>query len=131
MSQENVETMLAVQDAVTRGDWEAAIQLYDPAVELDQSRMPDGNIYHGRDGVWDFYARWFGAWDELDFDFERVFDAGDDVVAVTRMRALGRVTGAEVSMRSADVCTFRAAKIIRQIGYPDAAEALEAVGLEE
>jgi ketosteroid isomerase-like protein len=34
-------------------------------------------------------------------------------------------------MRAADVMTLRGGKVIRQVGYPDASEALEALGLPE
>ena len=47
MSQENVEVVQTLVAASQRGDWEAALDTYDPAVELDESRMPDGGVYHG------------------------------------------------------------------------------------
>jgi ketosteroid isomerase-like protein len=131
VSRENVEALEAGMAAVQRGDWDAAMELYDPAVELDQTRMPGGARYQGRGAAWRFYSDWFGAWRDLRFEFERVIDAGDEVVVITRMSGRGRVTGAEVSIRAADVYTFRDGKIVRHAGYPDATEALNAVGLEE
>jgi hypothetical protein len=44
MSQENVEIVQALVAASQRGDWEAALDNYDPAVELDESRMLDGGL---------------------------------------------------------------------------------------
>jgi ketosteroid isomerase-like protein len=81
--------------------------------------------------VREFFSDWFGAWRDLRFDNERLIDAGDRVVLVTRMTGRGRATGAEVSIRGADVLTFRDRKIVSHVGYPDADEALKAVGLEE
>jgi ketosteroid isomerase-like protein len=131
MSQENVEAIAATFAAVQRSDWERAMERVDPAVELDQTRMPDGGVYHGRDALFDFFARWFGAWEDLRFELERIEDLGDSVLLLNRMTGRGRSTGADVSVLAADVFTFRDGKIIRQVGYPDAREALKAVGLEE
>jgi ketosteroid isomerase-like protein len=130
MSQENVEIAGRAVDALQRGDWEACMEVYDPEIELDTSRIPDGGVYKGRDQVWAFWARWFGAWDNPRRDLERIIDAGDSVVVLTRMSGRGRTTGAEVSLRAADVQTFRDGKVIRHVSYPDAAEALNALGLE-
>jgi ketosteroid isomerase-like protein len=131
VSQENVELIAAAIQAMQRGEREATLGLYDPAAELDMSRMPGGRVYHGPDGVREFFSDWFGAWRDLRFDNERLIDAGDRVVLVTRMTGRGRATGAEVSIRGADVLTFRDRKIVSHVGYPDADEALKAVGLEE
>ena len=131
MSQENVEVAQALVAASQRGDWVAAIDNYDPAVELDIARMPDGEIHSGRDAVWDFYRRWFGTWERLTITPERFIDAGDSVVVVVRIAGVGRRSGVETSMRAADVLTLRGGRVIRHVGYPDASEALEALGLRE
>jgi ketosteroid isomerase-like protein len=132
MSQENLEVVQALVAASQRGDWEAAIDNYDPRVELDMARMPDGEIHSGRDAVWDFYRRWFGTWERLTITPEQFIDAGESVVVVVvRIAGVGRRSGVETSMRAADVMTLRGGKVIRQVGYPDASEALEALGLPE
>jgi ketosteroid isomerase-like protein len=134
MSQENVEIVRRLIAAVQRGgaDRLAALDAYDAAVQLDQTRMPAGGMYHGREGVRAFYDEWFGAWDELTIQIERFIDAGDDdVLVVVRMTGRGRATGVSVAIRSADVYTVRDGKVVRQVGYPDAAEAFKAVGLAE
>jgi ketosteroid isomerase-like protein len=132
MSQEDVAIVESAMQAIRRGDWGTAIAIYDPAAVLDASRIPGGSSHEvGRDGIWAFYSGWFGAWRELDFDYEAVLDAGDRVVAVTRLTARGRDTGATVSIRGADVFTLRAGKVVLHVAYPDAGEALKAAGLEE
>jgi ketosteroid isomerase-like protein len=131
MSQENVEVVQALVAASQRGDWEAAIETYDPAVELDTVRMPDGGLFSGRDAVWGFYRQWFGTWDRLSITPERFIDAGDRVVVVVRIAGVGKGSGIKTSMRAADVMTLRNGKVVRHVAYPNASDALEAVGLRE
>jgi ketosteroid isomerase-like protein len=131
MSQENVEVILGVFEAVGRGAWDDALAPFDPDVVLDQTRMPDGGVYHGLDDLRRFFTRWFGAWEGLSIENEQVIDCGNRVIAITRLRGRGRHTGADVSMLSANIYTLRETKIIRHEGYPNAREALKAAGLAE
>jgi ketosteroid isomerase-like protein len=131
MSQENVEVVQALVAASQRGDWDAALDHYDQAVELDQSRMLDGGVYYGRDGVRDFFTDWFGTWDRLVITPERFLDAGERVVVVLQIAGVGKGSRVEVSIRVADVFTLRSGKVVRQAGYFDVSEALEAAGLSE
>jgi ketosteroid isomerase-like protein len=132
MSQENVEVARAIVAAVQRGDWQAAIEHYDPDVELDMIGMPESGRYSGRGALWAFYRQWFGAWDRLTISPQRFIDVDDRVVViVVQISGVGRGSGVASSMRAADVLTLRDGKVVRQVGYTDAAEALEAVGLPE
>ncbi len=129
MSEESVEVVRRVVRAAERGDWEAALAEYDEAVVLDMSRMPDGNIYHGREGVRNFYVGWLGTWNEFRVEPERLVDAGDRIVDINQVIAIGKGSGAPVRMRTGNVWTVENGKVVRHVGYPDASEALKAVGL--
>jgi ketosteroid isomerase-like protein len=131
MSQENVEIVRRVIEAAQRGDWDAAIAEYDEAVVLDQSRMPGGGIYYGREGVRDFYVSWVGAWDDFRIKLERVEGVGNRVVDINEVSGTGKGSGAPVKMRTGNVWTLNHGRVVRHVGYPDAAEALEAAGLRE
>jgi ketosteroid isomerase-like protein len=131
MSEENVEIVRRIIQAARRGDWESAMSGYDQAVVLDQSRMPDGGVYHGHDGVREFYGRWFGAWQDFRIEPERLVDVGDQVVDINVVSGRGRGSGAAVKMRTANVWTIAGGKVVRQVGYIVASEALEAAGLRE
>jgi ketosteroid isomerase-like protein len=126
VSKANLELIEAAARAMQRGDREATLDLYDPSAELDMSRMPGGGIYHGPEGAREFFSDWFGAWRDLRFENERVIDLGEQVVVITRITGRGRATGAEVSLRGADVFTFRDGKVVMHVGYPDADDAVEA-----
>jgi ketosteroid isomerase-like protein len=131
MSQENVEVVRGIVEAFMRRDWATALTGYDEAVELDQTRMPDGGVYHGHHGMREFYGRWIGSWEDFRANPVEFIDAGDEVVVIMEISGTGKSSGAAVMMRSADVYTVTGGKVVRHIGYPEASQALEAAGLEE
>jgi ketosteroid isomerase-like protein len=131
MSQENVQVVRRIVDAARRQDWATALSGYDEAVELDQSRMPGGGIYHGHDGMRKFYRRWIGSWDDFRADPIEFIDAGLAIIVIMEIGGTGKGSGAAVTMRTADVYTLAGGKVVRHVGYPDASQALQAAGLEE
>jgi ketosteroid isomerase-like protein len=62
---------------------------------------------------------------------ERFIEDGDRVFALMTIEGRGKGSGVPVVIRSADLFTIRDGKIGSLVGYPDRAEALEAVGLRE
>jgi ketosteroid isomerase-like protein len=131
MSQANVEVVRRIIDAARREDWDTALSGYDEAVELDQTRMPDGGTYHGHDGMRDFYRRWIGSWDDFRADPIEFIDAGGAIIVIMEISGTGKGSGASVTMRTADVYMVAGGKVVRHVGYPDAAQALKAAGLSE
>ena len=132
MSQENFEIVRRMFDAFTGGDEAAALAAFDPEIEWDTTRlMPDGDVYHGHDGVAAFMRRWLGTWKESTQEQMELIDAGHQVVATIRASGRGKGSGVEVEAERFDVYTLRDGKIVRYRGYGDKAEALEAVGLKE
>jgi ketosteroid isomerase-like protein len=67
--------------------------------------------------------------DEIHFEGEQLFDAGESVVVDALLTAKGRQTGIPVEQRSAGVLTVRDGKLIRLRAYVSLSEALKAVGL--
>ena len=76
-------------------------------------------------------SRWIVAWDRFEAERLDLIDAGDAVVMISRITAVGRGSGAEVQMHSADVFFLEGGRIVRHVGYPDAAEALDDLGLSK
>ena len=119
----------ARQRCLHAADWDAALGLYDDEAELDMTRMPAGDVYHGPEEVRKFYTRWIAAWERYQAERLDLIDAGDTVVLVSRITGVGKGDGAEVQMRAADVFLVEDGRIVRHVGYPDAAEALADLGL--
>jgi ketosteroid isomerase-like protein len=94
--------------------------------------IPDArNPYRGAAGVAEWLADFAAAWDSYAMEVERVIDAGDRVVSLFRIRAVGAGSGATVERGDGMVWTFRGDKLARLDYFNDQDEALEAVGLKE
>lgn len=139
MSQENVE--LTHRCGELFSDWPSMspervraimTELFDPEVEWhDQRELPGATVHHGIDGVMRHLS---GARDALDYegvDLLEIVDAGDAVVAVSRLQARGRASGVSVEREVASVWSFRDNKVERVAIYGSRSEALTAAGLAE
>ncbi|HEX3279375.1 MAG TPA: nuclear transport factor 2 family protein [Thermoleophilaceae bacterium] len=129
MPSDNVEIVRSIIAAAP--DWEAVRSMLHPDARLDQSRIPDGGVYEGREAFGQFFRRWFGTWDDLRITPERFIEQGDSVVVLLTVEGRGKGSGVRVEVKAADVWTVRDGKVISLVGYPDRAEALEAVGLSD
>jgi ketosteroid isomerase-like protein len=131
MSEQNVEVVRRIHDAAMRRDVETVLALYDPDVELDASRVQivGQNSYRGHDGLRRFFAEWHEAWESIDYSFEELIDAGDQVISVVTRRARGRASGADVEWPLALVWTVRGGKVTRLAWFRSREDAVEAAGL--
>ena len=137
MSQENVEIVRWIYEAVARGDRDTILALYDADVEIDRSA--DSLADHigatalvGHEGLRAFDRELRESFASFDTNYEELIDAGDHVVSASRYRARGRTSGVEVDGPVQFlVWSFRAGQVTRVVWYPTRAEALEAAGLHE
>ena len=129
MSQENVELVREIIAAVP--DWRKVSALLHPDARFDQTRIPDGGVYEGREACGRFFERWFGSWVEIRLTPERLIEDGDRVLALMTIEGRGKGSGVPVVIRSADLFTIRDGKIVRLELFGSPAEALEAAGVRE
>jgi len=136
MSQENVEIVRRIYDAVDRGDAATVLELYDPDIQWDFARSPFRNLfkhdlYRGRDGLRSFIReRYEEAWESIEDELEELIDADEHVVSIITSRGRGRASGVEVEKTHAGVWTMRGGKVSR-VEWMSRGEALEAAGLSE
>ena len=134
MSQED-EAMAfrRAMEAYSRGDYEAALTGFDPAIEwsVHASLAPDATTYHGHDGVKRFWETWAEAISGMELEIEECRHVGpNQVLAITRAHGTGAGSGAPVaSGRFAQIADFREGRVVRVRLYGNLAQALEAAGL--
>jgi ketosteroid isomerase-like protein len=129
MSEENVEVMRRIIDAIEGKDWPAALADLDPEVEIDDADIPEAT---GGDSFLAWIARWEEAWDSWHIENIEIRNAGDDeVVALFTMVVEGRGSGMELRRADALVASFRRGKAVKLGYYNDQAQALQAAGLED
>ena len=103
-----------------------------PDVEVFDHDIPDArNPYRGAAGFDEWLSDFGAAWARWDMEIERLIDAGDRVVSLLRLRAVGVGSGAVVERSDGIVWTFRDDKLFRVDYFNNQDEALEAVGLRE
>jgi ketosteroid isomerase-like protein len=130
MSEENVEIVRRVYEAVARGDTGAVLAAYDTEVEWDFRRSPfrdflKYDVYRGHGGLRSFIReRTDDAWADVHDDLDELIDAGEHVVSVVTSRGRGRASGAEVEMTHAGIWTLRKGTIVRVVWVGTRDEAL-------
>jgi ketosteroid isomerase-like protein len=138
MSRENVERVRRGYEVINRAGLASeeacrtAVELLHPDVEWrDQRELPRATIHHGIEGAMRHLAAAQEALGYERMEVLEILDAGPCVVAVSRVHAVGRATGAPVERDAVHVFGFRGAQVDRVEIFAIRSEALEAVGLRE
>jgi ketosteroid isomerase-like protein len=135
MSQENLDAMRRVYEAMARGDFWAAREVFDPEIEWEWSSSTSGltgvGIYHGIEGVEAATRDWFAVWDWFWQEAEEFIEVGDDIVVLTRTHGRPKGSEREIESKAGEVWTFRDGKVIRHKSFDSPAETLVAAGLQE
>ena len=135
MSQENVEIVLRIQEAVARGDVDGFLAEVHPDGEygaaIQQAMEGDDGVIRGHEGL----RRWLGdlhdLYEEVETQVLEVRDVGDQVVIAFVVRGRGRGSGVTLEQPLAQVVTLEDGKAINVRDYFSADEAFEAVGLRK
>jgi ketosteroid isomerase-like protein len=132
MSEENVEIVRRLYDALNRGDREGAIELLDPGIRYDLSeRVFNPAVYDGHDGIRRFTEEIDEVWDAFRVEPLDFIDVGNKVVVSHLVRARGKGSGVDVELPSTSVCTLRDQKVTAVRMYREHSRALKAAGLSE
>jgi ketosteroid isomerase-like protein len=132
MSQENVEIVRRTLNAVLSSSWPEVLADLDPAVEIEDTVIPDASDYRGHDGFFRWLARWNESWEDWRLENIEILPGSDNhVVALLRMVAKGKGSGIQIDRPDAVVYKLHDGKIVRMGYYNDQAKALEAAGLRE
>lgn len=133
MAQENIAALLAGFEAMNSGDVSRILAFADPEFEtvVPPALSAEPDVYRGHEGIRRYFKLFDDAMDGVRFEAERLWDAGDSVVAIVRLTAQGKQTGIHVEQRIAQVWTFRDGRAVRAQTFPELSEALAAAGVDE
>ncbi len=131
MSQENVEIVRALYQAMNDRNSEQVAELLHPEVEwVPDGRVGEGPI-HGRESVIQFFMDRADMFDEYHVEVERFWKKDDQVLAFIRVWGSGQGSGAQFDIRIGHLWTMHNGVGVRGEGYGDRGKALEAAGLSE
>jgi ketosteroid isomerase-like protein len=135
MDPQRAERIERFYDAFTRHDVDAILELCDESVEIykdpDVVEVVAALTPRGQERVANYLRGWLGSWDMYRPRLTALRDSGgEDVVALTAVRARGRGSQFEINVDIADVFTFRGDQISRLRLHVTPEVALRDAGLE-
>jgi ketosteroid isomerase-like protein len=97
MSQENVELINRLADAVSRRDIALLLELTDPQVEWRPftAELREGGVYRGHDDLQQYVRDLDDAWEVWEPRVDQSVAVGDLVLSLGRIRYRGRGSGIE------------------------------------
>ena len=133
MSQENVKTVRDAAAAFNRGDLDTWFEYLADDIDYRaaEGAPDDHGPIHGKDALRAHVQDWLDTFDDLRIEPVELIDAGEDVIAGTRISGRAKLSGVEVDLTYAALYTFRDGKINRGREYWTRDQALEAAGLSE
>jgi ketosteroid isomerase-like protein len=130
VTSQNVEQLKEGFRAMERGDVEAIVALAHPDVEfVNPDTALEPGTRHGPDGLRIGMAAVLEVFDDLRFEYERIIDLEDRVVAIGTFSGRGKGSGLVVPAPFAIVVTLRDGKLARFEWFASPEDALRAAGV--
>ena len=103
-----METVRQGYEAFNRGDVEWMVAQLDPEIVWEEAaEVPGSSSYRGIGEVRGYLESFAQQWEEIRFEPERILDAEEQIVALVRLVARGRASGAQVDARLAHLYELR------------------------
>jgi ketosteroid isomerase-like protein len=99
--------------------------------DLSRSPFPDAGVYHGVEGVRDWFRGLDDAFGDVRYEVEQVREAGERVAVLLHVHGHGPSSQISVDYRFVPVLTFRDGRIVRMDRYDGWSAATAAMGLPE
>jgi ketosteroid isomerase-like protein len=112
--------------AAAFGAW---LNLFDPDIELDTSRMdmPGFGLLRGREGIRELWSSWIEEWEHYSWTYSNLTAEREHVIVDVEIHATGTSSGVDVAWNQSQIYTFRDDKVIRWTLFNDRASALTAI----
>jgi uncharacterized protein (TIGR02246 family) len=126
VSEDDVQLVRAVFEAINRRDVQAVLDAYHPDADMSSltSELVQGKAYRGHAGIREYFSSFADVWEELRLEPEEIRDLGDRVLVVGRWSSRGKESGAEVESPAAWLFAVRQGRVVFSRAYRDAEEAL-------
>jgi ketosteroid isomerase-like protein len=132
MSEENVEMVRSIYEALNRGDLDAVFRDMAPDFELTTPPGgPNSGTYRGREKCEGYLRDLLTPFEAWAVQPEEFFETGDQVVVVYKVRARPKGSSAEIEIRNGALWTIQDSKRVSMRFFSKPEEALEAAGLRE
>jgi ketosteroid isomerase-like protein len=132
MSQENVEIVRRMYEAIARHDYEQAVTDIHPAAEWHNTSVyPGPRIVRGPTAIQRFLQDLFDTYVASGITIEEISHAAGVVVLQLHGWGRGKGSGAPVDVRWAHTVRLQDGRLFRVDTYGSYAKALEAAGLSE
>src|ERR1700737_1337543 len=130
MSERNIEIARHTAEAISRREVETLRELMAPECEIVPIRAAiENTVFRGPDALAKWFAAQDDAWASVRSEVEAFHDGPDWVLALGRIRARGRSSGAVLDVSAAAIYRFRAGRVTSIRIYTDRSEALADLGL--
>jgi ketosteroid isomerase-like protein len=130
----NVEILRAGYEAFAKGDVQAVLRLFHPAIEWNEAEHVTywtGGPFRGGDQiVAGVFARIAQDFDGFRIDVRRMVGLNDTVLVESRYRGIVKATGKALDAQVAHVWDFREGKIVRFQQYTDTWQFAEVTGVK-
>jgi ketosteroid isomerase-like protein len=108
-------------------DW----TLVDDRLVLCDHELPDGDLFHGKQGWLEWLGNWEASFAETRIEVLELLRVDDaSVLVIQRLTTRGRGSGVDLERRDAQILTFGDGKLVRVDYYGSEIEARRAAGLE-
>jgi uncharacterized protein (TIGR02246 family) len=126
VSEQDVQLVRGVFDAINRRDVQAVLDAYHPDADMSTltSELVQGKAYRGHSGIREYFSSFADVWEKLRLEPQDIHDLGDRILVVGRWSSVGKESGAEVESPAAWLFGVRDGRIVFTRAYRDAEEAL-------
>jgi ketosteroid isomerase-like protein len=136
MSHENAELVRRLYQAFNEGTGDDLVpDLWHEDVELRPALIGggllEGTVYRRHEGVLEFLAMQAETWESVTVEPVDIRDLGVYLLVETRLRAVGRASGVELTQVTWNRFEIRNGKVASMRVFTEQEEALDAVGLRE
>jgi ketosteroid isomerase-like protein len=131
MSEENVETVRVIYEAINRNDWDAAFSKAAPDFRLTTQLGPEAGTRRGREEAVAFVEDLRGAFVRLTWEPEEFFDLGSRVVVFVAVRSRPRNADRDLVVRNGHLWTIDKGTVLSMQSFPSPEDAVKAAGPSE